>query len=671
VVDKGTEAVRKIRGGAAAISLLLTFAFVASAQAAISSSNVTTPADGSLLVQNRDTNPSQTFTVSGTISGSTGDRFDIDCYSNGFVHQEYDGPSGTGIPLSSGTSFSVTTVPQSVFAGDSCLLLAVPHGTTPSPGTIYTGPRIGFSEFSMSTISSGANSGTAYDYYFDDATAAASSQSASIDDCGPYAYLVDGTNEMNTGPYLINCGGSFYNSPNALDTSAVNRSEIQIDGLNAYGSDSADNLFTNSDKLDGFPALTASLDSFDSSTGNAQTTESEPLVKCTPEPENLYAPTSSDCTAFASTGVAIKRVTSYSNSGRMATVTDTYSSTDGSAHSLDLEYETDLGNSTSGWELPGQSSFTTPSTGATGTAPSTAPGTVYGIYDAGSAPSPSNPVGALTFSTPYNSVNFYNTLWTGENSALFDYQRMVPAGGSMSIIWSYATGTSLAEVQGYAADALAALRPAVTITSPANGVTVTSSPVTVTGTAGGGSGVKSVTVNGVTATVSDGHWTAAVPLTQGPNTLTATMTTTDGSTATASVVVTYTPVATGQPTHAGQPPRVTLVSKRFNGKAVLVMLACAASGSSCRGTVTLRYTETVVRHHKKRKILLVIASKLYSIGAGHTATVNTGLNRTGKRLLKTRGRLATKGTVTVTQANGHTTTGATFKLTLKQPAKRK
>ena len=388
---------------------------------------------------------------------------------------------------------------QSVFAGDSCLLLVVPHGTTPTLGSGYTGPRVGFSEFSTSTISSGANSGTAYDYYFDDATAAASSQSASIDDCGPYAYLVDGTTAMNPSPYLINCGGSFYNSPNALDTSAVGRSEIQIDGLNAYGSDSADNLFTNSDKLAGFPALTASLDSFDSSTGNAQTTESEPLVKCTPEPENLYAPTSSDCTAFASTGVAIKRITSYSNSGRVATVTDTFSSTDSQAHSLDLEYEMDLQNSTSGWQLPGQPRLRRRER-RHWCRPSTAPGTVYGIYDVGSAPSLSNPVGALTFSTPYNSVNFYNTLWTGENSALFDYQRMVPAGGSTSIIWSYATGTSLAEVQSYAADALAALRPAVAITSPANGVTVTSSPVTVTGTAGGGSGVKSVTVNGVTAT---------------------------------------------------------------------------------------------------------------------------------------------------------------------------
>ena len=90
---------RKIRGGAAAISVLVTFAFVASAQAAttFTTSNVTTPADGALLVQNRDTSPSQTFTVSGTTNWTSGDSsnlFDIDCYSNGVVHQEYDGHFG-------------------------------------------------------------------------------------------------------------------------------------------------------------------------------------------------------------------------------------------------------------------------------------------------------------------------------------------------------------------------------------------------------------------------------------------------------------------------------------------------------------------------------------------------------------------------------------------------
>ena len=202
------------------------------------------------------------------------------------------------------------------------------------------------------------------------------------------------------------------------------------------------------------------------------------------------------------------------------------------------------------------------------------------------------------------------------------------------------------------------LRPFVTISSPADGATETSSPVTVAGTAGGDSGVKSVTVNGVTATVSGGTWSTTVPLTQGANTLTATMTTSDGSAATGSATVYYEP-----------PERISLMGKRFNGKAVLVKLGCAASGSACAGKITVRYTETVVRHHKKHRTTLILASKPYGLDHGYTATFSAALNGTGRRLLEAHAKLAVKGTVTVSQF-GHTKTAATFGLTLKQPAKR-
>ena len=238
--------------------------------------------------------------------------------------------------------------------------------------------------------------------------------------------------------------------------------------------------------------------------------------------------------------------------------------------------------------------------------------------------------------------------------------RKIRAGAatiSLLLTFGFAASTQ-AGAQGYAAAAKVEVRPHLTITSPANGATVTSSPVTVTGTAGSSSGVKSVTVNGVTATLYGGNWSATVPLTPGENTLTATMTPKYGSTEIASVTVTY----------AGAAAHVTLVSDRFNGKAVLVKLACGASGSNCAGKIAVRYTETVVRHHKKRRITLVLAGKSYSIGAGHTATITAGVSAKGKSLLKTHRKLATKGTVTITQANGHATTAATFKLTLKHSA---
>jgi glucodextranase-like protein len=233
---------------------------------------------------------------------------------------------------------------------------------------------------------------------------------------------------------------------------------------------------------------------------------------------------------------------------------------------------------------------------------------------------------------------------------------------AISLLMTFALAASAqAGAPGYAASAKVEVRPHLTITSPANGATVTSSPVTVTGTAGSSSGVKSVTVNGVGANLYGDNWTATVPLTVGQNTLTATMTPKYGSTESASVTVTY------APPHV-TPPQITLVSKRFNGRAVLVKLACAPGTSNCTGKITVRYTETMVRHHKKRRITLVLASKLYALNHGYTATFSAALNRTGRRLLKAHGKLATKGTVTLTQANGHATTAASFKLTLKRPA---
>ncbi len=80
----------------------------------------------------------------------------------------------------------------------------------------------------------------------------------------------------------------------------------------------------------------------------------------------------------------------------------------------------------------------------------------------------------------------------------------------------------------------------------------------------------------------------------------------------------------------------------------------------------MRYTDTVVKHHKKH-VTVVIARKHYAISYGKTATVTATLNGTGRKLLKKLGKLAASGTVTVIEAGGTSKSAATFKLTLKQP----
>ncbi|MGB5601369.1 MAG: Ig-like domain-containing protein, partial [Gammaproteobacteria bacterium] len=82
--------------------------------------------------------------------------------------------------------------------------------------------------------------------------------------------------------------------------------------------------------------------------------------------------------------------------------------------------------------------------------------------------------------------------------------------------------------------------PQVQILSPANGDVLTVSSVTVSGTASDETALASVSVNGVSATLGSGTFSADVALTAGVNTLTATATDSSGNTASTSIQVTYT-----------------------------------------------------------------------------------------------------------------------------------
>ena len=317
--------------------------------------------------------------------------------------------------------------------------------------------------------------------------------------------------------------------------------------------------------------------------------------------------------------------------GRVADITDTWSSTDGHSHTLDAEYENDLQALTAGWKLPGQSAFTQHTTGQTAAAAASAPGAIGGILNTALAPSFTNPVGALVFGSPYNGITFDNTLWSaytpGEDSALVDYRRTIPAGGSVTIKWSYATGTTAAEVQ---ADALAAQDQYQASRDRDHGprlqATVTHSPVTVSGTASSGSGVAGVTVNGVAASVTGTNWTAHVNLTPGPHTLSATMTSKAAGKATTSEVVTYRARPAGltlkaKPQHDGKAPYRYKLSGR------LELPTGAVGASACNGKVMI----TVEHGHKS------LTTRKVSIGS--SCTYSTKVSYSGKRL-KGKGKLS-------------------------------
>ena len=102
----------------------------------------------------------------------------------------------------------------------------------------------------------------------------------------------------------------------------------------------------------------------------------------------------------------------------------------------------------------------------------------------------------------------------------------------------------------------------VAISAPANGAYLNTPVITLSGTVG--DGAARVSINGITTPVSGGGFAAAVPLNEGPNTLTAVATNSNGTTSTASVLVTLDTTA----------PRVEIYSP-------------AAGGSTTAGTVTV------------------------------------------------------------------------------------
>ena len=84
--------------------------------------------------------------------------------------------------------------------------------------------------------------------------------------------------------------------------------------------------------------------------------------------------------------------------------------------------------------------------------------------------------------------------------------------------------------------------PELSVTSPADGATVSSTPVNVTGTASDNVGLASVTVNGIPVVVTAGAYSVDVDLIEGVNAITVIATDTSGNTNQVDISVTYEPV---------------------------------------------------------------------------------------------------------------------------------
>jgi Glucodextranase, domain B/PASTA domain len=549
----------------------------AAAQATVTATNITswtssssgTPANSPYLIS-YDNQPT-TLTVTGTAQAAANDHVDIVCYYGSPNPQTQFKTLATNLLVSNGAFTTPTggSAPQlRLIAGHACRLRAVPHGGASTGDTsTFAGPKLAVSETALlPTISGGPNNGTPYDYYVNGTTftsfagwkAPGTPAGSGTGACGgPYAAPIDSA--FDIGNFPIDCMGSLLGDDLNI---FGGRSEVVIDGRNAYDAASAQGLFprtggqdNGSQDLPGFPSINVSVN-WDPVTGLISSRSVESWVSCDgPDP---YKPTSNIlCPRFDDTGVSLTRVISTSDGGRVITLTDTWSSTDGHSHSLDLLYDDYAGvfgnaDAERGWEFPGHSGFTQYTSGVSVPAPTSAPGSILVHTNVSAADGdPNEAFGAITFGSPPAGLRF------ASGSELEEHRLLtVRPGASASLSYVYSTGYSLADVTPAAMTAQDNFQPAVLrITSPADGTTVTTPTVALAGTATAGSGIKSLVVGGQSVPVgSGGVWTSDVALSPGANTITALATDGAGAGTQARLTVIYRPPSAPPPPPPPPPP---------------------------------------------------------------------------------------------------------------------
>ena len=516
----------------------------ASATNTITQTAITSPADPSYFYD-PTAGAYGGITVTGTTNSTSPstDTVDIDCYIDNGSSTDPNStplPLVRGVTLNSSGAFS-TTVPyaaiETATSNGACRLRAVPSGTTPTSGLgSFAGPRILLS-YLKPTYSPGSPS-VLYGYTLTapelsavDTVAAAGSYNS----CGLGMALASQSYFGDVLTNAFDCADSFL-APNFTPALQVGGQAAQTAGAAGTG------------------ALTVSA-SQDPVTGAMTIHETEPLVS-----------TSTD----ASLGVQDERTIQISGQGKVVLVTDDFVSTDGQAHTVTytVSATVDDGIYSGGsdfFQLPGQTGFTGYQTGQTASLGAGLPGTIY-AYNSPNSGTASAGYNAITyFNQPSGPLGLYSAVDGGFSGSPADTPQIpftlnVPAGGSQSLNVAFASDYQLSALTTDLPQELDLVTPpTITIGSPSAGASESSSSITVSGSVSAATGVASVSVNGVAATLSGTGYSATVPLSSGANTLTAVLTTKAGATASSTETVTYTPATTASaPTLKQQLRRIWL-----------------------------------------------------------------------------------------------------------------
>jgi hypothetical protein len=519
-------------------SVALAVVSVASASAAITTTSITSPTSPFVYTFNDNATPTPTVEITGTTDSTAPgtDTIDINCYytqaANGINHTNI----ANNISLAGDGSFDWT---GSVSEESTCTLRAVPHNYGDTyPLTQFSGPFSVLNFTRQDEVSGGSHqTGPFDDFFYSASSTNAYDDYESVGSCGlDFAEpIMFNGNFADAGSW--NCAAALFG-----DDGSGTRSEIKIGNDNAYDSQSAASAFPGADTQTGFQPLSSSYTSSASPSnpgGNVSINESENLVSC---PGGVHAASNgSNCASWNSTGVSFARSISQTNGGQVVTITDTYTSTDHASHNLDLEYDNYSDeDGDAAWRLPGSSQYEFYSPGDQATLPNASNNVIYtndGYYNDGGFDAP----GALIYNTQPNLAKWIASCCSGTSQEmLLDYQRTVPAGGSMSITQTYMVAPNQASLDKMVNAVLDSVnKPTVSITSPANNTVTSASSVQVSGKASANEGLT-LKVNGAAVPVnSDGTWSTSVSLNNGKNTIKAVASDGSGNTAQATDTVYY------------------------------------------------------------------------------------------------------------------------------------
>jgi hypothetical protein len=480
---------------------------ISAASAAVSASRITSPASPAYPLYDETLAPHQpAFTVSGTSTG-TG-NVALRCYF-GVGPNEYK--SVVKEVTVSGGAFSVV-VDSEALDDAPCVLRAVPLSDTKAhpPGSPseeakdpFQGPVIAGSRFELESNEA------IDDYYeFEARSLAGYFDIEAAGACGLVESALYATSSLLPSADLFGCDATFFEENDPAAGSST-RSDLQVDGANAYTPTTARYLEEDlATKIGGAPPIAVN-EAFDGTSGLVSIHEVDPLVKCSPG--TSFPPTKTSCKAFVSAGVQLERTWQTSDANRVALMTDSWSSTDGSPHALSALYEqwfaanSEVGGA---FEFPGTGGFAPATKGELVAVPA-GTGAIYYEQDAETpiGGDGEHPLGAVVYErSPSEPLSFHEGTAAGKKiGAQFNmpYQATIPASGAYTLRMGFIQAYALAEAQrqSEALESSFAATPNVTPAASATPASIPPMPpaaplvrVSRIGTTGGANGRASVTL---------------------------------------------------------------------------------------------------------------------------------------------------------------------------------